>query len=50
MNEENAQIILKDGSPEYPVTPKLKKILRGDGFFFYRQGKRDHEIWINPAT
>lgn len=31
-------------------TRKLKKILSRNGFFFHRQGKGDHEIWINPAT
>lgn len=31
-------------------TPKLKKILRENGFSFRRQGKGDHEIWSNPVT
>ncbi|MGL6343924.1 MAG: type II toxin-antitoxin system HicA family toxin [Waterburya sp.] len=28
------------------VTQKMRKL----GFEFYRSGKGDHEIWINPKT
>ncbi len=31
-------------------TPKVKRILRKHGFSFHRQGKGDHEIWLNPET
>lgn len=31
-------------------TRELKKILIQNGFFFHRQGKGDHEIWLNPVT
>jgi predicted RNA binding protein YcfA (HicA-like mRNA interferase family) len=31
-------------------TPEVKRILRENGCRFHRQGKGDHEIWINPAT
>ena len=28
-------------------TPKVIKILRKNGFYCFRQGKGDHEIWRN---
>ena len=31
-------------------TPRLKRILLDAGCRFERQGKGDHEIWINPDT
>ena len=29
---------------------ELKKLLRGKGCSFERQGKGDHEIWFSPIT
>ena len=28
-------------------TPKLKKILKKNGYYYLRPGKGDHEIWKN---
>ncbi len=30
--------------------PRVKKLLRGAGCRFVRQGRGDHEIWENPVT
>jgi HicA toxin of bacterial toxin-antitoxin, len=30
--------------------PALKKLLKGSGCWFDRQGKGDHEIWYSPHT
>ena len=32
------------------IGPELKRILRRGGFEFLRQGKGDHEIWLNRVT
>ncbi len=31
-------------------TPRVKEILKENGFVYLRPGKGDHEIWINPET
>jgi len=31
-------------------TPAVKEVLTAGGCRFHRQGKGDHEIWINPKT
>jgi hypothetical protein len=31
-------------------TPELKRILRDAGCGMIRQGRGDHEVWINPKT
>jgi len=32
------------------IGPELKRLLRSNGFEILRQGKGDHEIWVNRAT
>jgi predicted RNA binding protein YcfA (HicA-like mRNA interferase family) len=32
------------------IGTELKRILRRSGFELLRQGKGDHEIWVNRAT
>lgn len=32
------------------IGPDLKRILRRAGFELLRQGKGDHEIWLNRST
>ncbi len=31
-------------------TPEVKKVLTGNGCYFERQGKGDHEIWFSPIS
>ena len=31
-------------------TPRVKAILRSNGWAFVRQGKDDHEIWQSPVS
>jgi predicted RNA binding protein YcfA (HicA-like mRNA interferase family) len=31
-------------------TPALKKLLRQNGFVFWRSGRGDHEIWRNDES
>ena len=30
--------------------PKLRKLLRQNGCYLFRQGKGDHEFWYSPIT
>jgi predicted RNA binding protein YcfA (HicA-like mRNA interferase family) len=31
-------------------TREVKRLLKEHGWQFHRQGRGDHEIWIDPAT